>query len=122
MGRGEDEVRAVSDAGDRIGGIISLNLENCENPLWIRCDSMRARGSAYDWQIGFRRREGRDRNRIAGDKSVRGQEGRAAETVSFAECSRRSVSWETVRSREPIYCIALCASFDLLACKLKPWT
>jgi len=73
MGRGEDEARAVSDAGDRIGGIISLNLENCENPLWIRCDSMRARGSAYDWQIGFRRREGRDRNRIAGDKSVRGR-------------------------------------------------
>lgn len=25
--------RAVSDSGDRIGGIISLNLENCENPL-----------------------------------------------------------------------------------------
>lgn len=36
------EGRAVSDSGDRIGGIISLNLENCENPLWIRCYGARA--------------------------------------------------------------------------------
>lgn len=49
-----------------------------------------ARGSAYDEQIGFRRREGRDRNRIAGDKSVRRQRGKAVETVSVPECSRRS--------------------------------
>lgn len=32
----------------------------------------RARESAYDGQIGFRRHEGRDRNRIARDK-CRGQ-------------------------------------------------
>lgn len=31
MERGE----RLPDAGDRIGWIISLNLENCENPLWV---------------------------------------------------------------------------------------
>lgn len=51
--RGRDEARrAVSDVGDRIGGIISLNLENCENPLWIRCAGGSARACTGQLTMG----------------------------------------------------------------------
>jgi len=73
---------AVSDAGDRIGGIISLNLENCENPLartragqltTVKLDFADCSGYRVDVEIESRR------IKVSG----------AADTVSVSECSRR---------------------------------
>lgn len=82
--------RAVSDSGDRIGGIISLNLENCENPLWIWCDSTRARareraGQLTTGKLDFACAKDETEIELQGIK-VSG----ATETVSVLECSRRN--------------------------------
>lgn len=65
-----------------------MNLENCENPLWIRCDGARA-GQLTTGKLDFAGAKGETEIESQGIKAARGG-GRTAETVSVPECSRRS--------------------------------
>lgn len=100
-----------------------MNLENCENPLWIRCDGARA-GQLTTGKLDFAVAKGETEIESQGIKASVGAGG-LGQRKPFpfpsapAGAAFMFVSWETVRSREPIHRIALRASFDPLACKLK---